>query len=277
VLIGCLLRHAACRRREGKKLPKGMHAFRRWSLALMGALALFAAAALDAPPSVAKERDEKKPTAAEASESGARTRGETWYTTTVARHDRGVMVVNYWSKGPLFRAETILSGHRISSVINGDRYYIFDSVLGTGLSIERSKRAVAEDVGRGRPFGTEWQEIVDKGGEVIRGGEVPSIGLDYELYQVTNEEGRKQVLVTANELRLPLRVETFVRSAGETSTVEYTGWQRGLAISDFFFEPPAGIDFEELTYEQYVRSVGGIPRGPAPVFYSHLLHGSKED
>ena len=254
-----------------------MNAYRRWPLALIGALALYGADVLDAAPGAAKEPGEKKPAAAQASDPGARTRNETWHTSTVARHDRGVMVVNYWSKGPLFRAETIMSGHRINSVINGDRYYIFDAVLGSGLSIERSKRAVAEDADRGRPFGREWQEIVDQGGELIRGGEVASIGIDYELYQVTNEDGRKQVLVTGNELRLPLRVETFVRSAGETSTVEYTGWQRGLVISDSFFEPPAGIDFEKLSYEQYVRSVGGIPRGPAPVFYSHLLHGSKED
>jgi hypothetical protein len=254
-----------------------MQAFRKWTVALAGAIVLLGAVALDADRSVAEEPDTKKLAPTEARKSGPYTHAETWYTSTVARHEEGVMVVNYWSKGPLFRAETILSGHRINSVISGERYYIFDSVLGSGLSIERSKRAVVEDEGRGRPFGTEWQEIVRQGGELIRDGEVPGMGLDYELYQVTNDKGRKQVLVTGNELRLPLRVETFVRSAGETSTVEYTGWQRGLVISDGFFEPPSGIHFEELTYDEYVRTVGGIAKGPAPVFYSHLLHGTRED
>ena len=74
---------------------------------------------------------------------------------------------------------------------------------------------------------------------------------------------------------LPFRVETFVRKSGAEGTLEYSGWQRGLEIDNSFFEPPAAILLESVSYLDYTRRAGKEPIGPAPVYYRDLLHGQR--
>ncbi len=198
---------------------------------------------------------------------------ENWYAQTRVVTDFGVVTTHYWSKGALFRAETMLAGHPVITIVNGPRYYVFDSVLARGAAIERNAASIREDSGRGRPFGRELEEIIAAGGEKIRDESLREAGAHYEIYQLTNANGRRRVLVTTSEPPLPFRVETFVRKSGAEGTLEYSGWQRGIEIEDSFFVPPTSIRFENVTYDEYTLRVGKEPIGPAPVYYRDLLHG----
>lgn len=255
----------------GRKRFVGCNPEKAW---LRGACGLAAVAILGYASSVSGEAANDKGAAARAIRPNPEM--DTWHTATIARSERGVMVVNFWSKRALFRAETIVIGRRINTLVNGRYYYIFDAVEGTGVQIERSAKAISEDADRGRPFGTEFESIVGDGGEVIKDGILPGLGIEFEVYQLTDSDGRKQVYVTRDEPRLPLRVERFIRSAGQTSVLEYSGWQQGLVIADSFFSPPTNIQFEKVSYDDYVHSIRKRAFGPAPVFYRHLLHGAME-
>ncbi len=249
----------------------GLTSSRLWSWAVCGWIAvMFAGFVLSASGKAGAEELEVR----EAIQSSPDM--DTWHTATLARSEHGVMVVNFWSKDALFRAETIVIGRRINTIVSGKYYYIFDAVEGRGIQIERGEKAIREDAGRGRPFGNEFEVIVRDGGEVVKDGVLPGLGLQYELYQLTDDEGRKQVYVTREEPRLPLRVERYIRTAGQSSVLEYSGWQRGLVVADSFFVPPANIEFEKVSYDEYVHAVGKRPFGPAPVFYRALLHGAVE-
>ncbi|MCP4038365.1 MAG: hypothetical protein GY733_15605 [bacterium] len=198
---------------------------------------------------------------------------ETWYVRTRVATDYGPVINHYWSKGSWFRAETVLAGHRVITIVNATHYYICDMVMGKGTAIERSVLAIEQDAGRGRPFARELDDLIAAGGEKIHQGPSNEGGLPYRIYQLTNENGRRRVVVTDSEPPLPIRVETFVRSSGDQGILEYAGWQRDLEIHDSFFEAPAAISWQQLAYEQYVERVGKEPIGPAPVYYRDLLHG----
>ena len=67
----------------------------------------------------------------------------TWYSQAVGGGDSGLSVTHYWSKGPALRAETVMSGHRIVTIVKGAWYYAFDELSGRGLAIRRDADAVA--------------------------------------------------------------------------------------------------------------------------------------
>lgn len=200
---------------------------------------------------------------------------QTWYVQTRVATDFGIVSTHYWSKGALFRVETMLAGHPVITIVNGPRYYIYDPVLGKGAAIERNTTSIREDRERGRPFGRELDELIAAGGEKVHDGSLREAGALYEIYQLTNQNGRRRVLVTKSDPPLPFRIETFVRKTGADGVLEYSGWQRGLEIQDSFFEPPASIRLENVTYDEYTHRVGKEPIGPAPVYYRDLLHGRR--
>jgi outer membrane lipoprotein-sorting protein len=238
-----------------------------WGLLLLLVLSPGAAAA--------KKKEEKKAPAAEAKGSeSAEAMPDTWYVSTLSESEAGVLGVHYWSKGASFRAETIVEGHRFATIVNGDSYYIVDVVSGSGVAIERSAKAVAEDAGRGRPFGREWEELIRDGGEKVRSRELG--GAAYDVYRITDDAGRREVIVTQSEPRIPVRVETFNRKSGKTGVVSYMHWMRGLVIADAFFEPPPGLELARIDYEEYLERIRKRPAGPAPVLYDNLLHGEQE-
>ncbi len=202
---------------------------------------------------------------------------ESWYVQARVTADFGIVSTHYWSKGALFRAETMLAGHPVITIVNGPRYYIYDAVLGKGAAIERNATAIGEDAGRGRPFGRELDDLIAAGGEKVSDGSLQEAAAAYQIYQLTNVNGRRRVLVTTSDPPLPFRIETFVRTTGKEGTLEYSGWQRGLDIRDSFFEPPDSIRFERVTYDDYTRRAGKQPIGPAPVYYRDLLHGERKE
>jgi hypothetical protein len=204
-------------------------------------------------------------------------RAQSWYAQTRVATSFGVVTTHYWSKGSLFRAETMLAGHPVTTIVNGPRYYIYDSIMGKGAAIERNPAAVAGDPERGRPFGRERDEILAAGGETIQSESLRAADAPYEIYQLTNENGRRRVLVTISDPPLPFRVETFVRKSGAEGVLEYSGWQRGLEIQDSFFVPPSSVVLENVTYSEYTLRAGKGPVGPAPVYYRDLLHGTRNE
>ena len=174
---------------------------------LFGSLFLLAVLVVSSGQAEAKKSKDKK------AEKSSKTKQvkpepETWYTSSIARSERGALVVHYWSKGPLFRAETILSGHQIVSIVNGDYYYVYDGMTGKGAAIVRHPNALREDATRGRSFGMELEELLRQGGEKISGGSIETAELGYEIYQLTNKLGRTQVAITMTDPKLPFRVHT---------------------------------------------------------------------
>ena len=200
----------------------------------------------------------------------------TWYGSSLSRNDSGAyLVVHFWSKGARFRAETVIAGHRVTTIVNDKTYYVLDPVLATGVAIRRGEPAIAQDATRGRPFGTELEQILRDGGEKVRRERVN--GRECDVYQVTDDQGRRQVCVSLQVPRVPLRVENFDRKSGATTYVDYTDWLSGPLISDSFFEPDARIDMERVGYKEYrARVERGQSTGPAPVLYGELLNGRRE-
>lgn len=200
----------------------------------------------------------------------------TWYVRSLIGSEFGAIMTHYWSKGSLFRADTVVAGHPITTIVDESRYYIYDSILADGASIERNPASIAEDATRGRPFARELRELLATGAEKVSEGFLEEGSIGYEVYQLTNENGRQRVQVTKTDPPLPIQVETFVRETGATGVLEYAGWQRGFALRDSFFEPPNTIVFEQISYLEYTSRFGKVPIGPAPVYYRYLLHGSRK-
>jgi hypothetical protein len=141
-----------------------------------------------------------------------------------------------------------------------------------GVSIIRAPAAIARDAPDRRPFGRELEQIQAQGGEKV--GEERIGGRLCELYRETDRHGRRQLWVSKDELRLPMRLAIFRRARSTTVRTDYLNWQRGLPIPDAFFEPESGIQLERLGYSDYsTRLAEGKPVGPVPVLYTDLLVG----
>jgi hypothetical protein len=194
----------------------------------------------------------------------------TWYALTLAHSELGINVAYFWSKGPKLRAETVIGGRKVVSLVNGDTYYAYDATSGEGVAIGRAKDALAKDAPERRPFGREFEVIVGQGGEKV--GEAEVGGRPCERYRVTDEAGRREIWVTKDELRLPLRLEIYKRATGKTISTEFVNWTTALPISDVFFEPDPGVRFQRLSFEEYAASQF-TPIGPVPVLYMDLVTG----
>ena len=44
---------------------------------------------------------------------------DTWYAQALAHSEIGLNVTHFWSKGPLLRAETVVVGRRVVTIVNG--------------------------------------------------------------------------------------------------------------------------------------------------------------
>lgn len=228
-------------------------------LALTGALAALAFAAVLAGPAAGASAAEP----------------ETWHAETLTTSPRGLHVTQYWSKGRgRMRAETVVAGHRLVSIVNGKHYYAIDATDGRVIAIERSARAVAEDKKRTRLIGLEGIMIQERGGEKVKSEELA--GRMCDLYTHTDGSGRQQVWVQQDGGdRLPLRVEVYNRRAAATIRTDYVQWATGLELPDRVFEPDPRFSVESLSYDEYTkRSTSGDPPS-VPVLHANLLHGEK--
>jgi hypothetical protein len=197
---------------------------------------------------------------------------DTWYAQALAHSEIGINVTHFWSKGPMLRAETVVVGRRVITIVNGSTYYAYDGLGRVGVAVGRAPAAIEQDAKRKRPFGNELDSILRQGAESV--GVENLGGREVEVFRVTDQRGRRQVWATIGEERLPLRIEVFRRQTAQTLSTDFLNWMSGLPISDAFFEPESGVDFVHLTFDEYLaRQAEGKPLGPVPVFYTDLLHG----
>lgn len=205
--------------------------------------------------------------------AGARAQESSWWTQRLTFGEGPTFVENLWSKGRRMRAESIVEGHRVTTLVDEKRYVIIDDLGNAGISIARSPRAIAQDAKRKRPFGTEFEDLVADGAEKV-GSEVRA-GQDVDHYRITRSDGdRDEVWVTQAEPRLPLEAMYRERS-GTRSRRVYLRWVEG-AWPDSLFVPDPGVKLEEISYEEYLERSRKGPVGPAPPFYADLLHGERE-
>ena len=235
-----------------------------------GALTSLLAWTLLVAPAAAQE--EAKPSQPEGAPAAPVEYPDTWYAQALAHSEIGINVTHFWSKGPLLRAETVVVGRRVVTIVNGGTYYAYDGLGRTGVAVGRAPAAIEQDAERKRPFGNELAAVLQQGAESV--GFENLGGREVEVFRVTDERGRRQVWVTTGEERLPLRIEVFRRQTGQTLSTDFLNWMSGIPISDAFFEPEPGIDFVHLSFDEYLaRQADGKPLGPVPIFYTDLLHG----
>ncbi len=196
----------------------------------------------------------------------------TWFAQVLAHSDSGLNVSYFWSKGAKLHAETVIAGRRITTLVSGNTYYAYDAVGQNGVAITRSPKAIAADARGERPFGREFENLAKQGAELVRDEDL--MGRPCEVFRLTDQLGRRDLWVTKDKLRLPVRVSVYRRDTGRTVTTEYINWLTGLAIADGFFAPESSIQLERFDFETYIkRSSTGEPIGPVPVLYTDLLVG----
>ncbi|MBW2541911.1 MAG: DUF2092 domain-containing protein [Deltaproteobacteria bacterium] len=212
------------------------------------------------------------PGAAEKEQAAKQPEDTAWYAQTFARGDARVNVTHLWALKSQFRAETVARGHKLVTIVRGDTYYVYDEIALTGVAIRRAPAAIAADSRTPRPFGNEAQILLEDGGEKIR-EEVVS-GQPADVYQITDEEGRRVVWVTQDDRRLPIRIEVFGRKTGATRYKEYVDWVIGLPLTDAFFEPDPGVKFERFELDEFIeKTLERDPVAAIPILYGELLHG----
>jgi outer membrane lipoprotein-sorting protein len=244
-------------RRKRTHRPAAVAAARSWRRGCGGLLAGFSSsAAEEAPPPLELP--------------------DTWYAQALASSEIGVNVTHFWSRGSMLRAETVIAGRRIITIVKGDTYFAYDGLGRIGLAIGRSPLAIAQDAKRGRPFGNEVDAVTRQGAEGV--GKEELGGRQVAVFRITDRRGRRQVWATDDENRLPLRIEIYRRETGQTLRTDFLNWQRGLPISDVFFRPEPDIALAQLSYDEYVaKQAERTPMGPVPVLYADLLHGTDGD
>jgi hypothetical protein len=100
------------------------------------------------------------------------------------------------------------------------------------------------------------------------------MGRDCEVFRLTDQYGRRELWVTKDKLRLPVRVIVYRRDTQKTTTTDFVNWLTGLSIADGFFQPESSIALERLDFDTYARrSATGEPIGPVPILYTDLLVG----
>lgn len=234
-----------------------------WLLALLLPLGL-------ALPLGAQEGGAAKPAGKAATEP------HTWYAQAMARGEAGLNVTHFWSKGHLLRAETVVAGHKVVTIVNGEWYYAYDGLTGRGLAIRRDPSARANDSPTRRPFGNEYESLLKQGAELVR--EEDLLGRRTGIYRVTDQLGRRELWATMDEQHLPLRIEIYDRRTSKRRYTDYINWQSQLAIPDTFFQPDTWATLERMEIEEYLtRTATEGPTGPVPVLYANLLHVRAEE
>ena len=143
----------------------------------------------------------------------AQERPNTWYAERIISGDTPPIVEHLWSKGSKLRAETVIGGQPILTLVNGEQYITIDRLTNTGVSIQRSPSAIRADAGRSRPFGNEGSILQSAGGERVSTERIG--GRPCELYRLTNSEGKQEVCVSQDPARLPLQLTVWRRKSNK--------------------------------------------------------------
>jgi hypothetical protein len=201
----------------------------------------------------------------------ARAEEDTWYVQKVTTGDSPLRVESFWSKGSRLRAQSVVAGRPILTLVNGEFYTVIDELAGTGVAIRRSPGAIQADARRGRPFGREGDRLIAAGAEKVASETI--MGRACDVYRVTDPRGRREACVLQDASRLPLRAEEFDRASSATVEIRFLDWSRAFPVADAFFEPDPRVAIERVEYADYLARAPKGPVGPAPVMYRDLLHG----
>ncbi len=227
---------------------------KRTGWALLLALALGAASAAQAAG------DEKR--------GGA----DTWYAETVQHGDGGIRVMNIWSKGRKLRAEMVAGGTMLLTIVSGDTYYNILPSAGTGIAIQRSAKAIADDQKGGRPFGRDVEKILARGAE--KAGSERLMGREVTIYRVNTGNTREEVWATEDAEKLPIKLVYTDREKGQSAET-MLNWSRGVPLVDSFFEPDPRITLEKMTYEEFLAKVKDGKLASFPPLFADLLGASR--
>jgi len=196
----------------------------------------------------------------------------TWYAERVAERPVGSGATALWSKGNKLRAETVVNGHPVITIVNENLYYMIDGLNGAGWAVERHPAALELEKKRARPFGNEGERMLEQGAEKVREERV--MGQRCDVYRLTDQRGPREVWLTQGEPRVPVRLEVYNRASGRTSVTRYLGWVRDyLRIQEPFFEPDPRYSMEHMSYQEYVKRKAAGPEGMMPVLFPELLSG----
>jgi hypothetical protein len=196
----------------------------------------------------------------------------TWYAQALAQGPGGLNVTQFWSKGSKLRAETVISGHKVVTLVNGEWYYAYDATRGYGIRVRRAPQAIARDAPYRRPFGNEALKLIQQGAEKIR--DETFHGREVEVYQLTDRLGRRTVWATKDALNIPLRVEMYNRNTASQQATDYIDWLTGLPLAETHFEPSPRVDIKTYEFEEFLRATAETGMvGPVPVLYTDLLRG----
>jgi len=256
-----------------------------WSLLILGVG--FGAPAEESQPRSPATPEARRPDSGDASEPGAGAAAQTgsgaateaptevrptWYAQALAHGPGGLNVTQFWSKGPKLRSETVITGHKIVTLVNGDWYYAYDATKGIGIQVRRAPQAIARDASYRRPFGNEGVKLIQQGAEKIREEEFH--GRTVEVYQITDRLGRRTAWVSKDALNIPLRVEMYNRNTASEQATDYIDWLTGLSLPDTFFQPDSRVEMQTYEFEAFLRETAETGMvGPVPVLYTDLLRG----
>jgi hypothetical protein len=196
----------------------------------------------------------------------------TWYAQALSQGPGGLNVTQFWSKAATLRAETVIAGHKVVTIVNDEWYIAYDATKGIGIRVHRTEEAMANDAPFKRPFGNEAVKLIKQGAEKIR--EEMFHGRATNVYQRTDRLGRRTVWATTDAINIPLRIEFYNRRTANTQATDYVDWLTGLVIPIEFFYIDARIELTTYTFEEYAHFtgvLGGV--GPVPVLYMDLLRG----
>ena len=205
----------------------------------------------------------------------ARAEEKTWQAETLSSSPLGLRSTQYWSSGSSkLRAETVIAGQRLITIVNGDRYYSINANTGSGIAVKRSKRARDRLRARTRLVGLEGFKIRERGGEKVKSERLGARMCD--VWRLTDSNGRREVWVQqdSGDEMLPLHVEVYSRSAAAEIRTDYIQWSSGLELPDWYFLPDPRFEVVEMEYEEYVKRSGGGER-LVPVLHANLLHGDQ--
>jgi hypothetical protein len=221
-------------------------------------LGLAIAAPADAAPAAGNDK-----------EKGA----DTWYAETVQHGDAGLRVMNIWSKGRKLRAETVVGGTVLLTLVNGDIYYNIIPSAGIGVAILRSPKAIAGDQKGGRPFGRDVEKILARGAE--KAGSERLMGREVTIYRLNAGNTREEVWATEDAEKLPIKLVYTDREKGQSAET-MLNWSRGMPLADAFFEPDPRIALEKMSYEEFLARVKDGKLASFPPLFSDLLSGSPQ-
>jgi hypothetical protein len=221
-------------------------------------------------PDMARAATDAKDTDAKGSEQSG-SGGEYWFAETIQHGDGGIRVMYIWSKGRKLRAERIIDGAVLQTIVNGDTYYNILPTAGIGVAIQRTPKALADDRKGGRPFGHDVEAIVARGAEKATTERL--MGHEVAVYRLYSEKSREEVWATTDGDKVPVKLVYTDREGGK-SYETMLNWTRGNAVKESFFEPDPRIAIQKLSYEEFVAGVKDGALKTFPPLFNDLLVGN---